>query len=157
MTDFDFSSFESLLNEEAINDIESAKTNGTFEPLPDNEYHVRFDKLELTQSKKGNPMVDATMTITEGKYKNRKIFEHFVLVGSEGKLKGFLVNKCTSFLNSLTNDVKCDLRDGFKKYDENIKKIFEFTQNGVYIVKITTTIGNKGGKFTNYEVLEFIC
>lgn len=157
MTEFDFSSFESLLNKDAINDITAAETSGNFDPLPDNEYHVRFDKLELAQSKNGNPMVNATMTITEGKYKNRKIFEHFVLTNKEGKLNGFKVHNCCTFLNGLSNDIKCDLKLGFKQFNEDIQKVFEFTQCGVYIIKLTTTIGKNGGKFSNYEVVELIC
>lgn len=157
MTDFDFSDFDSLLNKDAINDIEKASKGGNFDPLPENEYHVRFDKLELTTSKKGSPMVDATMSITEGNFKNRKIFEHFVLTNSEGKLNGYSVFKCTSFLNSLSNTVECDLKEGFKKFNEDIQKIFEFTQTGVYRIKLTYNIGKNGGKFSNYEVLELIC
>ena len=57
-------------------DVEKASTqgNGDFEEVEEGIYEVKITKLELGQSKKGDPMVTTWFEILNGKNKGRLIF-----------------------------------------------------------------------------------
>lgn len=137
MSDFDFSEFDGLLTEEVFDEI---KNGGTFEKLPANKYRMKFDALELTLTKTNYPTVKATLSVTEGKYKNRKTFVYFNFTDKNGNIKGFAIKRALDFLNELTGKDKrynCGVEKGFEKLASQIQKVFEFTQSATYDMELT--------------------
>lgn len=64
--------------------------------VPPGTYEVKITKLELTQSKKNNPMLACWFKVVAGEYKGQLIFMNQVLT------KGFLIHRCNEFLRSIT-------------------------------------------------------
>lgn len=100
-------------------DVEKAST-GDFsgEDVPYGKYEVKITKLELTQSKKGDPMVSAWFQIINGNQKDRFIFMNQVV------LQGFQIHTINEFLRSLGTDEIVEFK-GYAKYNILILNIYE--------------------------------
>lgn len=62
--------------EELQDEVKDAAKNsgGDFKEVPLGNYEVKVDKMELTESKAGDPMLTMWFKIVEGKFKNSLIF-----------------------------------------------------------------------------------
>ena len=59
--------FDKAFDTEALaKDVEEAAENGGRRDVPHDTYEISVQKLELTKSKKGDPMVTCWMKIVEG-------------------------------------------------------------------------------------------
>ena len=73
----DYSKFDKLVDIEGLKkDVAEAKENGRgeYKEVPKGTYEVKIDKMELVESKKGDPMVSIWFKILSGEYKNSLIF-----------------------------------------------------------------------------------
>ena len=70
---------KSIDTEGLAKDVEEAAENGGRREVPHDTYEVAINKLELTKSKKGDPMVTCWMKIVEGEYKGSLIFMNQVV------------------------------------------------------------------------------
>lgn len=61
-----------------LNNVDETKTGG-FEALPAGIYAAIIEEVELTDSKKGSPMLKWTFKLTNKEYKNRKMFNYTLL------------------------------------------------------------------------------
>lgn len=94
----DFSKFDKSMDLEGLkHDIEEAQENGggDYKEVPHDKYEVEITKLELTVSKKGDPMLTCWMKILEGEYENSLIFMNQVVT------QGFQIHIANEFLRSL--------------------------------------------------------
>ena len=107
-------------------DVEKAST-GDFsgEDVPYGKYEVRINKLELTQSKKGDPMLSVWFQIINGNQKDRFIFMNQVV------LQGFQIHTANEFLRSLQTDENVEFK-GYAKYNILILIIYEKIMNNEY-------------------------
>lgn len=107
-------------------DVEKAST-GDFsgEDVPYGKYEVKITKLELTQSKKGDPMISAWFQIINGNQKDRFIFMNQVV------LQGFQIHTANEFLRSLQTDENVEFK-GYAKYNILILNIYEKIVNNEY-------------------------
>lgn len=107
-------------------DIEKAST-GDFsgEDVPCGKYEVKITKLELTQSKKGDPMLSIWFQIINGEQKDRFIFMNQVV------LQGFQIHTANEFLRSLETDENVEFK-GYAKYNILILNIYEKIVNNEY-------------------------
>ena len=61
-------------------DLKSVGANKSeYKEVPLGTYEIKIDKLELTESKSGRPMVRCWMRILDGEYKNSIIFMNQVI------------------------------------------------------------------------------
>lgn len=75
---------------------------GGFEVLPKGKYNAIVDECNFKESKAGAPMLEMIFAIDGGEYDGRKIYDYYVLGGSndkaiefgQAKLKKFLVRVC---------------------------------------------------------------
>lgn len=107
-------------------DVEKAST-GDFsgEDVPYGKYEVKITKLELTQSKKGDPMISVWFQIINGEQKDRFIFMNQVV------LQGFQIHTANEFLRSLETDEIVEFK-GYTKYNILILNIYEKIVNNEY-------------------------
>lgn len=63
---------------------EAAKNGGKFKEVPPDTYEVSVEKMELTASKKGDPMVSIWFKIVAGEFKNSRIFYNQVVQNGTG-------------------------------------------------------------------------
>lgn len=104
-------------------DVEEASTrefNG--EEVPFGKYEVKINKLELTQSKKGDPMLCVWFEIINGTNKGRLIFMNQVV------LQGFQIHTANEFLRSLQTDEIIEFK-GYSAYNILILNVYEKIAN----------------------------
>lgn len=127
---FDWSKFDKEVDLEALAaDVEEVEKNGgsgDFEPVPDGKYEVEVEKLELTQSKKGDPMLSIWFKIIAGDYEGQRIFYNKVMQPQNEKAFGLQVHQNNEMLRALWD---CEHEDvkfrGFKDYADLVLDIHE--------------------------------
>src|SRR5690606_32566074 len=88
--------FDKMIDTKALKEnAAKAAEQGDFSEVPHGKYEVSIEKLELGESKNGNPMMVCWMQILDSEYKGSYIFYNQVLH------VGFGVHKANEFLRSL--------------------------------------------------------
>jgi hypothetical protein len=127
---------------------DAATSNNNYKEVPVDTYEVAIEKLELTESSKGDPMFTCWMKIVEGEYKNSLMFMNQVCT------QGFQIHIVNEFLRSLVSemDEPIDVHfKTFKQYGNMIMDVAEaINDNFEYQVKYSK---NKKD-YAQYEVLE---
>lgn len=102
--------FDKNVDVEGINeDLQNNKDNfGEFKEVPLGEYEVRVNQMELTTSKKGDPMLAIRFQILDGPFKNYLVFYNQVLT------LGFQIHMANEMLRSF--DTGIDIPSEFKGY-----------------------------------------
>ena len=104
-------------------DIKQARENGggDYKEVPFGTYEVNVEKIELRESKKGDPMVTIWFNIIAGEFKNSKIFYNQVIT------QGFQIHLLNELLRSLDTGVNVEF-DTYAQYNEVLMDIAEGTQ-----------------------------
>lgn len=110
--------------------------------LPDGEYLVNIDKIELKTSElKGTQWINFTTTIVDGEHTNKKIFISMFL--TEKTIKRTL----TSIMN-LINSFGYTLDSSmFTDYETLVEALQEFVNETASVTKHTS------GNFTHYKIV----
>lgn len=126
-------------------DVEGAskKDFADFEEVPFGKYEVKITKLELTQSKKGDPMLSVWFEIINGSNKGRLIFMNQVV------LQGFQIHTANEFLRSLQTDETIEFK-GYSAYNILILNIYEKIVNAEFALEYAE---NKKG-YKTFKILE---
>lgn len=125
----DFSKFDKQVDLEGLkNDILDAEENGgDFKEVPKGKYEVVITKLELVESKNGNPMMSVWLKITAGEFKNSLIFMNQVVT------QGFQIHIADEFLRSLETEAEVKF-ESYSQYAELLADIFEEIEDKVGFV-----------------------
>lgn len=100
-------------------DLKSVGANKSeYKEVPLGTYEIKIDKLELTESKAGRPMVRCWMRILDGEYKNSIIFMNQVINISFG------LHIANEFLKTLESGVDISF-DSFTQYNNMLLDIHE--------------------------------
>lgn len=100
-------------------DLKAAQENKQeFREVPKGSYEIKIEKLELAESKSGNPMMVCWMKILGGEYKNQKLFYNQVLH------VGFGIHKACEFLRSLDSGIEVQFED-YGQFNELLLDIHE--------------------------------
>lgn len=134
--------FATKLNE-AANNLQ----DGEFEPLPDGQYEVAPEALELTRSKKGFPMIKATFRIINGDYEGRFIWVNQVVL-TGGEHDRFMLHNANTLLRSYDTGLEINFT-GLDDYEKLIDEIADASQDYEYLLEQTTKKG-----FANYKLVE---
>lgn len=112
-------------------DVEEAAANGggNFKEVPHDTYEVEINKLEMTTSKKGDPMLSCWMKVLGGEYKGSLIFMNQVVT------QGFQIHIANEFLRSLISEV-----DDAEKPDVTFKTYNQY--NGMVMDVMELIDGN---------------
>lgn len=79
----DFSAFDEKVDVAALQKEVQEAPDTQYDEVPDGEYDVSFDKMEIKQTKKGDKLMFALQAnILEGDQKGRKIFFNRVIAGN---------------------------------------------------------------------------
>lgn len=155
MTDI-FNEFDNaFLNDDFLADIENAQ-NGTQTEraeVPAGRYEVKIQKMELTKSKKGDPMFSCWFKIVgqNSEYKNQMIFMNQLVT------KGFQVHLVNEFLRSLKSKQEV-VFVSYKQWGQLIADVFNDI-NGRLEYGLNYSENAKGYKefkiFAEFEVSPF--
>lgn len=139
----DFSKFDQKVDLEGLKkDIEDS-ANNDFKEVPHGNYEVAVTKLELSESKKGDPMVKVWFKIVSGEYKNSLIFLNQVIT------QGFQIHIVDELLRSFETDIDVHF-ESYSQYAELLADVYETIDgNFEYGLKYGE---NKG--FNTFEITE---
>jgi len=126
-------------------DVREAAENGAnFREVPHGEYEVKIEKLELVESKAGDPMVTVWFKVLAGDYKGSMIFMNQVIT------KGFQIHIMNEFLRSLDSGYDVEFRS-YSQYGQLLMDIHEAIDGRLeYGLKYGE--GKKG--FSTYEITD---
>lgn len=144
----DFSKFDKKMDLEGLKkDVAEAVENGgtgQYREVPVGNYEVKITKLELGESKKGDPMFTCWMKILSGDYKNSLLFMNQVVT------QGFQIHIVNEFLRSLDSGIDVEF-ESYSQYSEMIMDIAEAIDDKLeFVVNYDQT--NKG--FNTFEITE---
>ena len=91
---------------------------GSYKEVPHGVYEVSIEKMELKETKKGDPMFSVWFTILEGEFTGSKLFYNQVLT------TGFGIHNACEFLRSMELDKEISFMD-FVQFGTLIDDVFE--------------------------------
>lgn len=139
----DFSKFDKQVDLEGLKQDIEESANNDFKEVPLGAYEVAIKKLELSESKKGDPMVKIWFKIISGEYKGSLIFMNQVIT------RGFQIHIVDELLKSLETDVDIHF-ESYSQYAELLADVYEAVDgNFEYALKYGE---NKG--FNTFEITE---
>ncbi|MFD2046034.1 DUF669 domain-containing protein [Ornithinibacillus salinisoli] len=152
---FDWSKFDKNVDLEALEaDVKDVEENGggDYQDVPEGQYEVAVEKMELTESKKGDPMLTIWFSILEGEFEKQKIFYNGVMQPQNDKAFGFQVHRNNEMLRALWDCEKDDVKFiGFKDYAELVLDIHEEI-DGQFEYLLDKTTDKKG--YDQYKIVE---
>lgn len=125
---FDWAKFDKEVDTEALAaDVKYVEENGMdFEPLPNGAYEVEVEKMELTTSKKGDPMLTIWFKVVQGDYEGKRIFYNKVMQPQNDKAFGLQVHQNNEMLRAIWDCEKDDVEfKTFKQYADLVMDIHE--------------------------------
>lgn len=144
----DFSKFNQAFDLNALkNDIAEAAENGggNFKEVPVGQYEVKIDKMELTESKKGDPMVSVWFKVLAGEYEGSRIFMNQVVN------QGFQIHIVNTFLRSLDTGLEIGFED-FEQYGNLLLDVME--KIDAQKLEFALDYGKTSKGFNTYEITE---
>lgn len=146
----DFKKFNQEFPAEQVKkQMKDAETNSGSD-LPDGEYKIKLDKMELAQSQKGQLMIKAQFRIKAGNHQNKCIFVNKVMTGT--KNDGFMMLKAKEFLESLDSGLDVEFND-WEQFNDLILDIADAIKDDdlTYICTLTTD-----NKYQNFEIIDVL-
>lgn len=123
---------------------EVAENKVDFKEIPEGKYEVKIDKMELTESKKGRPMLTVWMKILEGEYKGQLIFYNQVVD------MGFGLHNANEFLRSLDSGLDVTF-ENFRQYGNLIMDIHEAIDG---VLEYGLKYGKNSKGYNTYEITD---
>lgn len=147
----DFSKFDKAVDLEGLQkdlkEVEENGETGNFKEVPKDKYEVKVEKMELTESKKGDPMFTAWFKILTGQYKGSLIFMNQVIT------QPFQIYIVKEFLRSLDSSLEVKF-ESYSQFANLIMDVHEDIDNELEYV-LNYSENNKGyASFTIEEVFE---
>ncbi len=111
--------FDKLFDVDGLKkDIEEAKeSSGEYRDVPTGDYEVKIEKLELVESKNGDPMVSIWFRIVAGEYKDSMIFYNQLI------MQGFQIHMNNELLKSLNSDLEIKF-NSYSDYSQLLSDIY---------------------------------
>lgn len=130
--------------------MKDAEENSGGSDLPDGEYKIKLDKMELAQSQKQQLMIKAQFRIQAGDHKNQCVFVNRVLTGT--KNDGFMMIKAKEFLESLDSGIDVEFND-WEQFNDLILDIADAVKEDdlSYIAVLDTE-----GKYQNFDIIDVL-
>ena len=127
---------------------EAAENGGNFKDVPHGEYEVEVNKLELVESKKGDPMVTIWFKVLEGEFKGSNIFMNQVIT------QGFQIHIANEILRSLVQEIDGGMTIEFLNYKQYGNLLMDVLEaiDGNFEYKLNYSKGKKD--FSTYKIEE---
>ena len=143
----DFSRFDQTVDVEGLKaDIETAanRVAGDYPEIPLGTYEVSVEKLELTESKKGDPMVSAWFKLQNSEYKDNLIFMNQVV------LKGFQIHIVNKLLREMGTDLDIHF-ESYSAYAHLLTDVFNAVKNKKHFA---LKYGESKNGFKTFDITE---
>lgn len=126
-----FDKFDKMVDTEALARDAKEAENGDreFEKVPHGEYEVKIDKMEIKESKKGDPMLAVWFKVLNGEYEGNLIFLNQVIT------KGFQIHLANEILSALCDETIPVEFKTYKQYNDVVCDVYEFADKHEYLLK----------------------
>ena len=145
----DFSKFNKAVDLNALkHDIEEAEQNGgsgDYKEVPAGTYEVKIEKMEIKESKKGDPMLSVWFKVLTGEWENSRIFMNQVIT------QGFQIHICNTFLRSLDTGLDV-VFDDFEQYANLVMDVHEKIDEQQ--LEFALKYGKTDKGFSTFEITE---
>lgn len=101
-----------------IAEAEKSGGSGNYEEVPTGTYEVKIEKMEIKESKKGDPMFFCQFRILQGNFKNSCMFMNQVIT------QGFQIRQVNKFLRALDAVDEVEFKS-YGQYNDLILDIME--------------------------------
>lgn len=122
---------------------EAAENGGSFEEVPHGTYEVAVEKMELKESKKGDPMVSIWFKIIEGKHKGGIIFYNQLVK------QGFGIHMALELLRSM--EIQDDVT--FESYSQ-FAVLLAGLEEGAKALEFALEYGENAKGFSTYKITD---
>ena len=141
--------FDLKIDNNLLNDIANASANTEFEELPIGRYEVKINSMELTQSKKGDPMTKTIFEVVQGQYKGQYIFKNSVIYKGD-RNDAWRLKQEIDFINSLQPRDQVNFYS-FSDFEKQISNAFaDINSRKIeYLIEI-----KEKNNFRTYSVVE---
>jgi hypothetical protein len=140
-----FEKFNKSIDIEGLKaDLASGKNDPQFDEVPKGNYEVKIQKMELTESKKGMPMVTIWFKIAAGQWKDRLIFMNQVIT------QAFQVHICNELFKSMNTGLEIYF-ENYVQYSGLIYDLAEAVESQG--LSFNLEYGEKKG-FSTFKILE---
>lgn len=138
--------FDNAIDTKALTeDVKDVQENGQFfKEVPHGDYEVAVDKIELTASKAGNPMVTIWFKVVSGDFKGSRIFMNQVIT------QRFQLHIVNELLRSMDTGVDIEFVT-YKQYGNLLMDVMEAIDGNLEFA-LSYKEGKKG--FSTYEITE---
>lgn len=134
---------------EDVQEVEKNGGVGEYEEVPTGKYEVNIEKMEIKETKNGDPMFSCWMRILAGEFENKLLFYNQVIT------KGFQIALVNKFLRSLETGIDIDSFVGYREYNNLIMDIHEAIDDAGLEYMIEYSKNKKGYPiYTIKEVFE---
>ena len=134
---------------EDVQEVEKNGGVGEYEEVPTGKYEVNIEKMEIKETKNGDPMFSCWMRILAGEFENKLLFYNQVIT------KGFQIALVNKFLRSLETGIDIDSFVGYREYNNLIMDIHEAIDDAGLEYMIEYSRNKKGYPvYTIKEVFE---
>lgn len=99
----DFNKYDGKLNMEELEKQMKAASENQREDLPEGDYEVKVDKLEVRESKQGKLMLAVQYRILSGRYRNQCMFQNIILSGTRND--GFMIHQAKRLIDDMGYDI----------------------------------------------------
>lgn len=115
-----FDKWNKKVNDDFLKELDAQESGqgGTFEKVPYDKYEVAVKKMELKESKNGDPMVQIVFRILTGSYKGKTIMMNQLIPDT------YRIHLCNDFLRSLDSGVDIRFKD-YGQYSELVLDVAE--------------------------------
>lgn len=143
----DFNKFDKEVDLEGLKKdmVEVEKNGGDYKNVPHGKYEVTVNKMELGESKKGDPMVSIWFKILEGEFKGSIIFYNQVIT------QAFQIHIVNELLRTMTDGGEAVKFESYSQYAQLLMDIHE-TIDGNLEFAMEYGETNKG--FPTFKIVE---
>lgn len=131
----DFSQFDRTINNsDFLQKLQEAQQQNV--TIPNGEYLVNVDSMELTLSSTQKVMFKAQFNILEGEFANRKLFFNRVISGTKNDVN--MISGLLSFLNDMGTGVDTTIKNPQAVYtdiDRIVKEVY--TESNTFEYEVT--------------------
>jgi len=150
----DWNKFNKKVDLDAVKEAaDTASENSDYPEIPDGSYEVGVEKMELTTSKAGDPMVTIWFVIEDGDFKGQRLFHNGVIQPQNDRAVGFQIHRNNELLRALSDDDEVKFED-FAQYADLILDIAEEIIEDKWAYEVKKSTNNKG--YTSLEVVQIL-
>lgn len=142
-----FDKWNKNVNKEFMSELDAQERGegGNYENPPFGTYEVKIERMELKESKKGDPMFQALFKILTGEQKGKTILMNQVV------LQPFQIHICNDFLRSLDTDVDVKFKN-YTQYSDLILDVMESVEKDG--LEFALEFGENDKGFNTYEITD---